>query len=712
MPITPYVRPQETITQILRTTPAPLVNRRNPLVIGPEYLLGNYDADNRYEVAYDGETLGLVDSMEYSYLDAEGLVQTLDSNTHELATDSVKIFCEGLEVVVSSGNVIAARGETSTALVVPEALAGDEYFKSPVADELLSNMNGRSIKVGDIVYATVGGTTYRRTVTSLTTQADGRAIGITVNGIVPGDAGDSVSLKIVALVTAELDADYLTAASLSAIQVQSSGVSYQQFSFKKEIMGTTADCDSQVSKYSGKLSVYFRATRKVDDLEAVLTIRSLGDLDQLGTIHIDNWLAYGAYMAFQGSQSARVYALRTNGDTVADFQAALNKIRSTDYYYALAPMTDRDDVKELVAAHCDEMSNKYNRNFRRCYVGTDTPEDLMIWKTKQTGDLRIGVVDKVNNRIVIDDNDQSVSNFVTDLSIGDTITIGVTQDDDGKIEADSGEKLTIKRIISQYEVEFNETTTLSGAQQLTATRKNSSDNVVKYFQERNIGSRRCVNVWSDNPVQFARGGAMGLSSESARVPMKFVAAEIAGLRCALLPQQGLTMTELRSIDAAPNMYTRFTPEQLDIIASNGVMIAAQEIEGGAIFIRHQLTTKTDAGALAYEDNVGVIVDEFSYRVKDAFRQYLGRRNVSEESISEIRSRLKGLAIDATQESIANRELGPMVIRFFNEDDEEGEVTVRVDGNLADHIVTYVRLRVPLPINGIDHYIDVETSVEL
>jgi hypothetical protein len=205
---------------------------------------------------------------------------------------------------------------------------------------------------------------------------------------------------------------------------------------------------------------------------------------------------------------------------------------------------------------------------------------------------------------------------------------------------------------------------------------------------------------------------MGLSSESARVPMKFVAAEIAGLRCALLPQQGLTMTELRSIDAAPNMYTRFTPEQLDIIASNGVMIAAQEIEGGAIFIRHQLTTKTDAGALAYEDNVGVIVDEFSYRVKDAFRQYLGRRNVSEESISEIRSRLKGLAIDATQESIANRELGPMVIRFFNEDDEEGEVTVRVDGNLADHIVTYVRLRVPLPINGIDHYIDVETSVEL
>jgi hypothetical protein len=329
----------------------------------------------------------------------------------------------------------------------------------------------------------------------------------------------------------------------------------------------------------------------------------------------------------------------------------------------------------------------------------------MIWGLKETGDLRLGVVDAVNNRIVIDDDDQAISNFLTDLSVGDTITIGVTTDEDGKIEAGSGEALTIKRVISPYEIEFKEATTSSGPQQITATRKDSAANVVKYFQERNIGSRRCVNVWSDNPVAFG-------TNSSVRIPVKFVAAEIAGLRCALLPQQGLTMTELRSIDAAPNMYTRFSPEQLDVIASHGVMIASQEIEGGEIFIRHQLTTQTDAGALAYEDNIGVIVDEFSYRVKDAFRQYLGRRNVNNETIAEISSKLKGIAIDSTQESIANRVIGPMVIRFFNEDDEEGEVTVRVDGNLADHILTYVKLRVPLPINGIDHYIDVETSVEL
>lgn len=708
MPITPYVRPQETITQILRMTPAPIANRRNPLVIGPEYLLGNYDATNRFEFAYDGdEGVGLIGALAYSYLDADGILQSLSTTTHTVDKTSVKIFAEDMEVIVSASTPVSVViGTTSTSLVRPTTVT-NKYFSTPVAADLLVNMNGRSIRVGDIVYATVAGNTYRRTVTGLTTEADGRATGITVNGIIPGAVNTAVTLQIVSLVTGELDEDYLTTTSRNAIVAGDTSVAYGQFVFKKEVMGTTADCNSKVSELSGKLSVYFKAVRKVNDLDSVITIRSLSDLDQLGPLHVDNVLAYGAYMAFRGSQSAITYVLRTGGDTVEAFQAALDKIRSTDYYYALAPMTDLDPVKELVAAHCDEMSNKYNRNFRRCYVGTDSPENLLIWGIKDNGTLRICTVDAINKRIVIDDDDQPFSNFLTDLSVGDTVTIGAITNN-SVITEGSGTALTIKRIISPYEVEFTEATPVTGLQTIIATRKNSSSNVVKYFQERNIGSRRCVNVWSDNPVTFGTGR----TTSSARMPMKFVAAEIAGLRCALLPQQGLTMTELRSIDAAPGMYTRFTPEQLDVIASHGVMIASQEIEGGEIFIRHQLTTQTDAGALAYEDNIGVIVDEFSYRVKDAFRQYLGRRNVNRETISEINAKLKELAIQSTQESIANREIGPMVIRFFNEADEEGEVTVRVDGNLADHILTYVRLRVPLPINGIDHYIDVETSVEL
>lgn len=707
MPITPYVRPQETITQILRMTPAPSVNRRNPLVIGPEFLLGNYDASNRYEQAYDN-----VDgSLDYTYLDSAGIARSVDPEVYTIDLNSVKLFAEDIEVRVSHAvnQVSAKRGVTNTTLV--QSAAG-VFFTGPVGD-LAGNLNDRALRVGDILYITADESVYRRTIVGFTTNASGQATEILVNGIVPGSANDSVSFYVTSRYTGALDADVLTDLSLSQIEVDVEAVSYSQFTFKKAVFNVPSsggDCYSDAAYgSSGKISVYFRAVKKVSELDRVITINSLSDLDQLGPLHVDNWLAYGAYQAFKGNQSTRTYVLRTGGDTVEDFQDALNKIRSTDYYYALAPMTDLDAVKELVAAHCDEMSNKFNKNFRRCYVGTDSPTGFRVWGVKSNGELRQATVDATNKRIVIDDNDQAVSNFLTDLSVGDTVTLGVTMTG-GAIDAESGESVTITRIISSSEVEYTGTAT-AGLVTLTATRKDSAANVVKYFTERNIGSRRCVNVWSDNPVTFGTN-TQNVSFNSVRMPMKFVAAEIAGLRCALLPQQGLTMTELLSIDSAPGMYTRFTPEQLDVIASHGVMVVTQEIEGGEIFIRHQLTTQTDKGALAYEDNVGVIVDEFSYRVKDSFRQYLGRRNVTRETLDEIASKLKELAIAATQESIANREIGPMVIRFFNEEDKEGEVTVRVDGNLADQIVTYVRLRVPLPINRIDHYIDVETSVEL
>lgn len=708
MPITPYVRPQETITQILRMTPAPSVNRRNPLVIGPEFLLGNYDASNRYEQAYDN-----VDgSLDYTYLDSDGIARSVDPEVYAIDLNSVKLFAEDIEVRVSHAvnQVSAKRGVTNTTLV--QSAAG-VFFTGPVGD-LAGNLNDRALRVGDILYITAADeSVYRRTIVGFTTNASGQATEILVNGIVPGSANDSVSFYVTSRYTGALDADVLTDLSLSQIEVDVEAVSYSQFTFKKAVFNVPSsggDCYSDAAYgSSGKISVYFRAVKKVSELDRVITINSLSDLDQLGPLHVDNWLAYGAYQAFKGNQSTRTYVLRTGGDTVEDFQDALNKIRSTDYYYALAPMTDLDAVKELVAAHCDEMSNKFNKNFRRCYVGTDSPTGFRVWGVKSNGELRQATVDATNKRIVIDDNDQAVSNFLTDLSVGDTVTLGVTMTG-GAIDAESGEPVTITRIISSSEVEYTGTAT-AGLVTLTATRKDSAANVVKYFTERNIGSRRCVNVWSDNPVTFGTN-TQNVSFNSVRMPMKFVAAEIAGLRCALLPQQGLTMTELLSIDSAPGMYTRFTPEQLDVIASHGVMVVTQEIEGGEIFIRHQLTTQTDKGALAYEDNVGVIVDEFSYRVKDSFRQYLGRRNVTRETLDEIASKLKELAIAATQESIANREIGPMVIRFFNEEDKEGEVTVRVDGNLADQIVTYVRLRVPLPINRIDHYIDVETSVEL
>ncbi len=414
-------------------------------------------------------------------------------------------------------------------------------------------------------------------------------------------------------------------------------------------------------------------------------------IDQLGETGLENWLGRGALKAFHGNQNQVVFAVRTAGDTVEDFTAALRKIQTTDQVYALVPMTDNQDVMELVRSHCDTMSGPRKKNFRRCYIGTDSPGAYLHWGALPGGAYRRG--DLASSVFTLGEAYRDDWQFVA-ADAGATIAV-----------QSLGISFTILEVLNDHEVLTDADVELSATNSgLTVTRPDTPRNVADFVIARSkaLASRRCTNVWCDSPIIVANG-------QTTVVPVKFIAAEIAGLRCALLPQQGLTMTEILSIDSAPSMYTSFDPELLDEVARNGTLVVAQESEGGDVFIRHQLTTRTTDGALAYEDNVGVIVDEFAFAVKDEFRSYIGRRNATPDTISEIDDKLVALATRFTQVSLLDQIIGPAVLTFFDERGNEGQVTVRQDGDLADTLLTYVKLRVPLPINGLNHYIDVEVS---
>jgi len=452
---------------------------------------------------------------------------------------------------------------------------------------------------------------------------------------------------------------------------------------------------SDFSPFAGGYgSVYLSFKALVIPLAGETMIEINRDVDivpKVGETSIENWLGRGTLEAFTGNQNRVVYALRTGGDTVADFTTALRKIQTTDRVYALAGMTDSEAVMELLRDHCTTMSNKFNKNFRRAYIGTDSPGAYVQWGALTGGGYRTG--DLASSVVTLDAAFRSAWKFAA-TDVGSTITLQSV-----------GQTYTILEVLSDFEVltDAADVLTVSNSN-LILTRADTPTNTALYVQARSVklGSRRISNVWCDNPTVTENGVTVVL-------PAKFLAAEIAGLRCALLPQQGLTMTEVTSVEAAPSMFTSFDPADLDGVASAGTFIVTQESEGGDVFIRHQLTTGTEEGALAYEDNVGVIVDEFGYAEKDAFKLYVGRRNATPDTIAEIDDKLKALATDFTQVELANVDIGPPVMTFFDEKGNEGEVTVRQDGDLADTLMTYVKLRVPLPLNGINHYIDVDVA---
>lgn len=456
--------------------------------------------------------------------------------------------------------------------------------------------------------------------------------------------------------------------------------------------GRTSVTFSPFADTYGSVYVSFKALVKPLPNESIIELYKETDIvTTLGEADSENWLGRGAIEAFRGNQGQAVFALRTGGDSVEHFTTALRKIQTTDRVYALVGLTDRLDVMKLLRDHCVTMSNKFNKNFRRVYVGTDSPGSYLHWGALPGGSYRVG--DLSSSIVTLQEAYREASKFVA-ADVGSLLTV-----------QSIGQSYTVLEVLSDFEAltDAPDSLTVSDTN-LTLTRTDTPTNTALYVIDRSIalGSRRIVNVWSDDPTVTER-------STTKVLPNKFVAAEIAGLRCALLPQQGLTMTELLSVTAAPSMYTAFDPADLDRVAANGTFVVTQESEGGDVFIRHQLTTSTTEGALAYEDNVGVIVDEFSYAVKDALRSYVGRRNATPDTIAEIRDRIKALALDFTQVDLVNRLIGPPVLAFFNEAGVEGEVTVRQDGDLADTLMTYVKLRIPLPLNGINSYIDVEVA---
>jgi hypothetical protein len=213
-------------------------------------------------------------------------------------------------------------------------------------------------------------------------------------------------------------------------------------------------------------------------------------------------------------------------------------------------------------------------------------------------------------------------------------------------------------------------------------------NIVNYVATRSasFSNRRVVNVWVDHPLYNDGTSFIELNNF-------YIAAEMAGLRSAVQPQQGLTRTEVRFVGSAPSMYTKFTESDLDEISASGTWVITQEYEGGARFIRHQLTTNTSNGNLYYEDSVGTNLDEVSYAINSRLLGYIGKRNANAETVIEIYNDVFGTLTDRTSAQTGVT-VGAALMGFSN-------LEVAIDDVFKDRVNVDVNLTLPLPLNTIE-----------
>jgi hypothetical protein len=180
---------------------------------------------------------------------------------------------------------------------------------------------------------------------------------------------------------------------------------------------------------------------------------------------------------------------------------------------------------------------------------------------------------------------------------------------------------------------------------------------------------------------------------------EFAAAAIAGLCSSVVPQQGLTFTQLVGFDDLPTVYSTFNAAQLDEIASGGTFIVMQDMVGSQVYVRHQISTKASGGNLN-ETELSLVknLDAISYFFAGQLTQYIGRYNVTPELLTAIRTQVEnGLAYLGSLTSVGL--LGPMILL------EGTQVrTIQQHPTLKDHIVIILQVALPAPLNVIEMHI--------
>lgn len=187
-----------------------------------------------------------------------------------------------------------------------------------------------------------------------------------------------------------------------------------------------------------------------------------------------------------------------------------------------------------------------------------------------------------------------------------------------------------------------------------------SDYVIS--RSKSWGYRGMINVWTPG-AYFLSTDNSGITKELP-LPNKYVAAGIAALRSSLLPQQGSSKMELAWISSIPESYgATWTESKLDKVAAYGTFLVVQDDDRTTPYIRHQLTTDTSNGVLYWEDNITDVTYTVDYGVKDLFKGYVGRRNITKSLLKELENRLGDylLGLTYTGSDIESRQIGPLIV---------------------------------------------------
>jgi hypothetical protein len=422
--------------------------------------------------------------------------------------------------------------------------------------------------------------------------------------------------------------------------------------------------------------------------DTIHEVASTNDVQtSLGTISMDNPLAQGCYHAILNSGQQPVFFIAIKSDDQKGYAAALERLEVINNIYSLVPMTTDDAVLDDIQSHVKKMSGEETKLWRIAVVGVSTDKTIAVYNNAHH---------KLDNEfdatvegtfVTFEDKDETIA--TDEVWPGDEFRY--YYDDEGNYES-----RIVDHVIDNTHIVLTEP-----------------------FEEDSIVMRKC-EVWREltsaqwidyvgNKISAFRDRRMYaifpevLWNNGNKYPGYIGAAAIAGLISSVPPQQGLTNITLNGFDDIPMVYSSYTRTQLNYIADSGGLIIMQDVPGGQVYVRHQVSTAArDGNLLTTELSVTKDVDAISYYMAGILEPYIGKYNITPVLLEQIRTTVQGALNYLCSYNTGAGLLGPMLLAT----DDTKIVGIRQHEQLKDHVIVSVTLDIPLPCNVIELYLSV------
>jgi hypothetical protein len=466
------------------------------------------------------------------------------------------------------------------------------------------------------------------------------------------------------------DIDVTSSATISSVQV----------SLPLALTYTLAPFGA-VPVISANVLITYRAQRieKSSDVWEYTKVSELQADFGLDQIVPENPVVFAAYISLlSAAVQTNLVALNSSylSDELLSYQNALDSVLALTEMYAINVLSHSSSVHTALKSHCETLSLPDNALER---VGICNRQIVLVGTV--VDEITTGGAEGLagaGNLVLT----SAASEFITDGVVpGHFIAVSAPSLVAGRYEIASVDSQTQVTLVGPVPAASNGVT-FSVEKDL---QKGEQAAILSAYAA-SLGSRRLVMVWPDQVK-----GPVG--SEIRTLPGYFLGATIGALTTGLPTQQGLTNLSVGYFTGVKNSTKYFDRTQLNVIASGGVMIFAQDvIDVTALYVRHQLTT--DTSAIKFQEySITKNVDFIAKFIRNNHKQFIGQYNIVDSTFDDLKSNATGIIKFLSEQTRIPKFGGVMTSGRLQ--------SIEQDPQNIDTIIERWVIGIPVPLNNLD-----------